>query len=98
MSLVILIIGAVLILAGLVSIFTAQKPTVETRAEGFDAAEVLKQLNALLDKFDQRLRLGVLLVTVGAALVGLAGYLEAKDVKGEVDDSAGSTALVRQTG
>lgn len=101
MSVAILILGAVLIVAGLVSIFTAPKPVrnPDPNAAGTesvlgDLKEVIEQLNTLLDKFDQRLRLGVLLITLGVGLVGLAGYLEAKDAKDSSGDSAAAVAFV----
>jgi hypothetical protein len=91
MTWAILILGAVLIIAGLIAIYTAPKPalpTEKTEREDFDLAEILKELNALLDKFDQRLRLGVLLIVLGAGLVGLAGFIEAKQAKNDAKDTA----------
>lgn len=101
MTWAILILGGVLIVAGLIALFTAPKPTVERAkvVEKEDAqswAEILKELNALLERFDQRLRLGVLLILLGAALVGLAGFIEAKQAKDEAgEDAAAAPALVR---
>jgi hypothetical protein len=104
MTWVILILGVVLIVAGLIALFTAPKPTVPganqvIKEDANTWAEILKELNSLLDKFDQRLRLGVLLVLLGTALVGLAGFIEAKQAKDATDNGGGSTsALVRTLG
>ncbi len=95
MSVAILIIGAVLIVAGLVAIFTAPKPKapqVRSEGAGKEIAEALEQLNKLLDKFDKRLRLGVLLVLLGSGLVGLAGFVEAKDAKDDAKEASRTTA------
>lgn len=104
MTLAILISGFVLMGAGLLLIFVVsfQKPPAvpDQKREGlgeiFDS--VTKLINAygdFLSKFNQRVRTGVLLVTLGAALVGLAAYLEAKDAH---DKAAHTSLVVQQAG
>ena len=101
MPTIILVLGGLLILAGLVAIFTVPRrepASLESRpgAESFlgDLRGVLEQLNSFLDRFEQRFRLGVLLVTLGAGLVGLAGYLEAKQAKDDAKDATKATAAL----
>lgn len=102
MALAILIVGVILIVAGLIAIFTAPKPKPPTvqggpGSEGViqEIKEALDALGNLLDKFEQRLRLGVFLVIVGAGLIGLAGYVEAKQAKDDVKDATtASVALI----
>ncbi len=98
----IFIVGVLLVIAGLIALLTAPKPTVKTSGPGRegvkDWAEVLKQLNALLDKFDARLRLGVLLIVFGVALIGVAGFVEAKQAKSDANGTAVEPTLLRQLG
>jgi uncharacterized membrane protein len=93
----IFIIGSLLVIAGLIALLTAPKPTVKTSEAGRESvkdwAELFKQLNALLDKFDKRLRLGVLLIVLGVALIGVAGFVEAKKAKSDANGSALGPAL-----
>jgi uncharacterized membrane protein len=97
---VLLIAGLVVIAAGIVLLFvaTSQKPPPNVKSESIvtELTDAIKALNDYLDKFEQKFRIGVLLVTIGAAMVGLAAYFEAKDAK-DTATKAAPAALVRTT-
>lgn len=76
------IIGLVLIVVGvglvIAALFRKPKETTVVRAENVvgDAAKLLEELRKLLELFEKRFQLGVLLLLVGVALVALATYGE----------------------
>jgi hypothetical protein len=102
-STIVLIVGVVLIIAGLIEIVRAGSPVPPVVApsqpgsESFlsDLKAALEQLNAFLGQFQQKFRIGVLLLTFGVGLVGLAGYIESKKLKDDVDKVKQNSAVVR---
>lgn len=102
-STVVLVVGVLLIIAGLIQIFRAGSPVPPPPPEGQPGAEsfladlkaALAELNTYLGQFQQKFRIGVLLLTFGVGLVGLAGYIESKELKDDVDDAKKNAAVVR---
>lgn len=92
MSTAIFVVGLIVTLAGVVlvviqSFSRPAPPPPGPQADGgvADIGDVIKQLNELLAKVDQRFRLGVIVMAVGLALVGVGAYLEAHDAKDAAD-------------
>jgi hypothetical protein len=73
----------------------ATKAGVAPEGAGGELAEVLKELNALLEKFDKRFRPGLILMLVGLALVGAGIYWETVDAKNAAKKATAPAALVR---
>ena len=77
------IVGLLITVAGVVMVFLAhfERPTAAAGTEEAldvgDVAKVLEQFNALLDKVEQRYRIGVILMGVGLTLVGVGAWLKA---------------------
>jgi uncharacterized membrane protein (UPF0136 family) len=102
-STIVLILGVLLVVAGLVEIFRAGSPVppaptpTQAGAESFlsDLKESLAQLNTFLGQFQQKFRVGVLLLTFGVGLIGLAGYIESKKLKDDVNKATKTSAVVR---
>ena len=96
---ILLIAGLLVMLAGVVLLFlaTLQKPAPNPQTESVvkEIKEAIEAVNSYLDKFEQRFRVGVLLVTLGAAMVGLAAYFEAKQAKDDAKQATGAV-LVRR--
>lgn len=80
MATALIVVGIVFLLAGLV-VFLLPTSKTEAQAGLGDLQEVLKQVNALLEKFDKRYRPGLILMLVGLALVALGVYKQALDAK-----------------
>jgi sulfite exporter TauE/SafE len=96
---VLLVAGLIFLAAGLGLILTAAFPRAskpEPKAEGLldEVAKVLEQFNKLLDKFEQRFRIGILLLAVGLALIGLAAFFEAKQAKDDAKDAKKATSAL----
>lgn len=77
------IVGLLITIAGVVMVFLAhfdRPPPAAGTEEALDlgdVAEVLEQFNKLLDKVEQRYRIGVILMGVGLTLVGVGAWLKA---------------------
>ena len=102
MSTVLLILGCVVTVAGLVLVVTAsfQRPPAPPPAgqEAFDAGQIkdiIEAFNKLLDKLEQRYRIGVTVMAIGLALIGLAAYLEASDAKDKAEEATAAVAVLR---
>ena len=67
-------VGLALTLVGVV-VFLWPKARPASEERGVDIAEILKQINLLLDKFDQRYRPGLILMVVGLTIMGFGVYL-----------------------
>ena len=88
MPLILVIAGVVVVLAGLVLIFTAQfqRPTPpKAQEDAFSLDKVLEELNKLLGQLDQKFRIGVVVMAVGLALIGFGAYFEAHNAKDAAD-------------
>jgi hypothetical protein len=102
---VLLIAGLLVMAAGIVLLFiaTLAKPAqlqvagVKPESIVKELTDAIKAINDYFDKFEQKFRIGVLLVTVGAAMVGLAAFFEAKQAKDDAK-SASSAALILPRG
>jgi hypothetical protein len=100
MSTVLLILGCVVTVVGLVLVVTASfqrppKPAPEGQ-EAFDGKqikEIIEAFNGLLDKLEQRYRIGVTVMAIGLALIGIAAYLEASDAKDKAEDATAAAVL-----
>ncbi|MBN1609259.1 MAG: hypothetical protein JW940_21695 [Polyangiaceae bacterium] len=90
-GLVVTLVGVVLVLLG-----KFEKPEVkpEPGKESIDVAKILEQLNKTLELVEQRYRIGIVLMAVGLALVGVGVFLEAKDAKDAAEAAAGATGLL----
>ena len=100
MSTVLLILGCVVTVVGLGLVVTAsfQRPPPPPPAgqESFDPGqikEVIEAFNGLLDKLEQRYRIGVTVMAIGLALIGIAAYLEASDAKDKAEDATAAAVL-----
>ena len=97
MSTALLIVGILVTLVGLALVVTAsfQRPRAqEGGMEAFDPKEIIDAFNKLLDKLEQRYRIGVTIMAFGLALIGIAAYLEAKDAKDVAEDAAAAVLLL----
>jgi len=95
MTTALFILGIVVVLVGLGLILFAPKPQTATKgaeARGLDPEKILEQVNALVEKLDQRYRIGAFVMMAGLALIGIAAYLKAGDAKDEAEQA---TALIR---
>jgi hypothetical protein len=103
---VLLIAGLLVMAAGIVLLFiaTLAKPApvaggdVKRESIVKEITDAIKAINEYFDKFEQKFRIGVLLVTVGAAMVGLAGFFEAKQAKDDAKSAASAAAFVLPRG
>ena len=97
------IVGLVLVVAGLVLLIMASqaKPSpISSNGPGpegmlEDVRKLIEEFNKLLDKFEKQFRVGVFVMSVGLALIGIAAYLEAKDANDLAKKA--SVALVVRT-
>jgi len=64
---------AVTLMGVVVFLWPKDRPASEERS--VDIAEILKQINLLLDKFDKRYRPGLILMVVGLTIMGFGVYL-----------------------
>jgi uncharacterized membrane protein len=93
-STALIIVGLVFLVVGLV-VFVWPSSSTQPQGVLTDIQEVLKQVNALLDKFDKRYRPGLILMLVGLTLVALGVYKEALDAKNAAKTAGPSpTALI----
>jgi uncharacterized membrane protein len=97
MPTVLIIVGLVFIVIGLVVFLWPKRESsrLVPQALGSELAEVLKEINLLLDKFDKRYRPGLVLMLIGLALVGSGIYLETVDAKNAAKKAGSSAALIR---
>jgi uncharacterized membrane protein len=80
------IAGLVIMFVGLGLIVFAPKPETEATgaaARGLAPEKILEQVNKLLAQIDKRYRIGLAVMLLGFALVGLGAYLQAADAKDE---------------
>lgn len=93
LSAILVIAGIVLMAAGLLFVALAPKPESlpEAQTALSDAAELVKQIAAFLDKFEQRFRVGITVMFFGLALVAGGIYLETKDAKDAAKDAKKTT-------
>jgi uncharacterized membrane protein len=89
-----IIVGLVFLIVGLI-VFVIPSPGLSPQTATKGIAEILKQVNALLDKFDKRYRPGLALMLIGLALVCLGIYLETVKTKNAAPKTA---AVVVPTG
>jgi uncharacterized membrane protein len=91
---VIILVGVVFLIAGLlVFIIPPPGPSPQSATNGI--AEILKQVNTLLDKFDKRYRPGLALMLIGLVLVALGIYLETVKAKSAEDKTAAAIVLLQ---
>lgn len=90
----ILIVGLVITVVGLALILLArfERPSTSTggiTTESFieDVEKVIKAFNDLLDKIEQRFRIGVVVMALGLTLVGVGAFLEAKEAKDDAESA-----------
>ena len=100
MSTVFFIAGLVFAVAGLALVFMAQfsKDKVTSggpEAVGADIEKIIAEFNKLLDKLDQKYRIGVVVMGFGLCLLGVGVWLEAKDAQDAADAAEAATALIR---
>jgi uncharacterized membrane protein len=81
-----IIVGLIITVAGLVLVVVqgvrpVAVPTVQSESPLADLGKVVEEFNKLLDKVDKKYRIGIIVMAVGLALVGIGAYLEAKDAK-----------------
>lgn len=94
MSTALMIVGIVVTLVGLLLVVTAsfqRPPRPPAGQEAFDPGqikEIIEALNGLLDKLEQRYRIGVTVMALGLALIGIGAYLEARDAKDTAKEAA----------
>ena len=81
-GLVLTVVGAVVLLLPVRAATNADRGIVG------DLGELMKQINALLDKFDKRYRPGIVLMIVGLTLVGVGAYLQSSDSEDSDEDSS----------
>src|SRR5688500_18191915 len=93
MSTAFFVAGLVITVLGVVLVFLARfekaPATAEAGAESIDVAKILEQLDRILEQVEKRYRIGVILMAVGLALVGVGVFLEAKDAK-DAAEAAGA--------
>src|SRR5690349_17682130 len=100
---ILLVVGLLFLLAGLVSVLLAggaapQAPAAAPpgQQEGLleDIRQTIEAYNTFLGNFQQQLKIGVFLISVGLALVDIAAYFKAQDAKDQSDKAAQPTAIV----
>ncbi|WP_405673301.1 hypothetical protein OG848_27970 [Streptomyces canus] len=74
-SIAVIVIGLILVVTGLVVFLVPVRQAPVAQGAAGEIGEVIAQVNALLDRFDKRLRPGLILMLIGVALVGLGAYL-----------------------
>lgn len=91
-----IIIGLVFMVVGLIVFLWPKDESsrLVPQALASELADVLKEFNLFLDKFDKRYRPGLVLMLVGLALVGSGIYLETVDAKNAAKRTGSSTSLV----
>lgn len=90
---VLVIVGVLMTIAGAVSLLRPP-PTTEDVAHGAisDVTELLEKIIELLDKFDKKYRVGLILIIVGVGLIGAGAFFASLDAKQAAEDS--STAMI----
>jgi uncharacterized membrane protein len=97
MSTALFVVGLVIMLIGLGLIVFAKKPETEKKgpaARGLDPEKILEQVNKLLAQVDKRYRIGLAVMLMGLALVGIGAFLEAKDAKDAAKGAKAGQALL----
>src|SRR5688500_1670704 len=94
MPLALMIVGLAITVIGVVLVLTAsfERPATAAGAGAIDVKALLEAFNKLLDKIEQRYRIGVIVMAVGLALVGIGAYLEANDAKDEAKQKTAAAA------
>jgi len=78
-ALLLVIGGLAITMIGVVLVLLARFQRVQPGpAEAIDPGKILEELNKLLALLDAKYRIGVVLMAVGLALVGVGAWLEAK--------------------
>ena len=95
MPTLLVIAGLVVTAVGVILILLArfQRPAPGPQ-EGIDVAAILEQFNALLKLVEAKYRIGIVLIAVGLALVGLGAWLEAKDAKDAAEEALRAASLL----
>lgn len=97
MPTVLIIVGLVFMVIGLIVFLWPQRDSSRPVPQGVagEMAELAKQINVLLDKFDKLQRPGLVLMLIGLALVGSGIYLETVDAKNAAEKATSTAPLAR---
>lgn len=100
MSIAFFVIGLAATVIGVIFIFLGRFEKPAPRAAGGESInieKILEQLNKTLELVEQRYRIGIILMAVGLALVGVGVFLEAKDAKDAAEAAAGAFVFLRRS-
>lgn len=95
------IVGLVFLGAGLIALLLSARVKPEKVTPGQeenilqDLQKLIAEYNKLLGMFQERFRIGVLLITVGLSLISIAAYLQATDAKDAAEATTAAVVFVR---
>jgi uncharacterized membrane protein len=93
LSIIFFVGGLLVTLAGVVMVFLARFEP-RTTESVTDLKDLLKEFNELLKLVQEKYRIGVVIMAVGLALVGVGAWLEARDAKDEAKKTAMAALVV----